>query len=107
MAGKYETRRNASELSKNVEVLLFCEVLLFPVSDLCFIFSQANRTCEIIYKSNAIYDDPEFKDEINLFALQIMQNPLSFTPAGFFTLDKKFVRSVRHGDILTFLQLSL
>ncbi|CAD6221912.1 GSCOCT00013836001.3-RA-CDS, partial [Cotesia congregata] len=54
--------------------------------------NEWNKTGEIIHKLEIEYEDSKFQREIQKFSIQILQNPLKFTPCGFLDLDYYFIR---------------
>ncbi|XP_074111469.1 putative gustatory receptor 28b [Cotesia typhae] len=60
--------------------------------------NEWNKTGEIIHKLEFDSKDSKFQREIQKFSIQILQNPLKFTPCGLLDLDyyliRDFARSV-------------
>ncbi|XP_046751484.1 uncharacterized protein LOC124414562 [Diprion similis] len=83
----------------------FFSFKIFLIVDACSkTSSEAVRTGELIQE---LLDPTEIhngniRDEINIFTLQLLQNPLSFTANGFFTLDYQMIRSII-ASVTTFL----
>ncbi|XP_057331919.1 gustatory receptor for sugar taste 43a-like [Microplitis mediator] len=54
--------------------------------------TEWKRTGEIICKLETESEDEKLKGEIEKFSMQMLQNPLKFSPCGFFDLGYYFVR---------------
>ncbi|XP_057331935.1 putative gustatory receptor 28b [Microplitis mediator] len=67
---------------KFVIVNYICAVTLF----------EWEKTGEIIHKLEIESEDTEFRKEIQQFSIQILQNPLKFSPCGFIDLGFYFIR---------------
>lgn len=59
-----------------------------------FFETKWERTGEIIHKLEIESEDTEFRKEIQQFSVQILQNPLKFSPCGFIDLGFYFIRDV-------------
>lgn len=80
----------------STEVIYYFFILIFQPSLICinFFVSKWKRTGEIICELEIESEDGKLKREIEKFSMQMLQNPLKFTPCGLFDLGYYFVRDV-------------
>ncbi|XP_069677283.1 putative gustatory receptor 28b [Periplaneta americana] len=64
--------------------------------------TQANRTAVLVHKLLSKTKDPEVREELQLFSLQLLHRKVQFTACGFFPLDFTLLYSIV-GAVTTYL----
>ncbi|PSN53944.1 hypothetical protein C0J52_12521 [Blattella germanica] len=78
--------------------LTFFQITWFTFAFITFFLNPyshlANRTADLVHKLINDTKDPEIREELQLFSLQLLHRKINFTACGFFPLDFTLLYSV-------------
>ncbi|XP_043274319.1 putative gustatory receptor 28b [Venturia canescens] len=95
--------RKSLQIFVLVTIIVVCTPLVIFINHTAeSVAAEAKRTGTIIHSVYNGNEDSEFRDELKQFTLQLLTNPLEFSPLGFFTLGYDFLRGY-FGTVVTYL----